>query len=84
VSTPSAHDGNPDAKCPSSTEEHRPDGRKATQEAPVRKPGIEELGNALARGDRGKADTVSDVSLRTDDAEVARRRPDSGPLQAQS
>src|SRR4051794_40959953 len=50
--------------------------------SPVRKPGIKELGDALAKGDRGKADTVSDVSLLTDDADVTGRWSCSGPLQA--
>jgi hypothetical protein len=39
-------------------EGQRPDGRKARQEAPVREPGIEELGDALAKGASGKADIV--------------------------
>jgi hypothetical protein len=41
-------------------------------------PGIEELMNAVDKGDRGKADTVYNLSIPTDDAKVTRRRPNLG------
>jgi len=50
----------------------------------VREPGIEQLGDALAKGDCGKADTVLGRVELTDDAEVIRRRPDSLLPPAQS
>jgi hypothetical protein len=38
--------------------------------------------NAVDKGDRGQADTVYKLSIRTDDAEVTRRRANPGPMQA--
>jgi hypothetical protein len=38
--------------------------------------------NAVDKGDRGQADTVYNLSIRTDDAEVTRRRANPGPMQA--